>query len=371
MKRPDSHQLLSLREAYTDKNNLKRTVYILVLSSITSYFVTFILSEGLVNPNRFFNNFFKYFPAYALVIPCFGLTWGVILSAISIFFRSFLAPRLSLISSSFWRLSAVALSGFFLTFVGLIIIDRACMELFNLVMWSREWHLSVTLMGGLFGSAFAFLYYTDFEKQLLLQQAERREQDLARHQLEGELMNLNLRIRPHFFFNSLNVLASLIDKDRDQAQEFLTDLADLFRMSFTHGLEHSVARWGEEKAILTTYLTVEKMRFAGRLQWRLEVNADDADPFPAFLLQPIIENAVHHGISSSEKPGMIDIKGSHHEGHWELSVSNTLAVAAKPEIKEGHALWAIRERLKLMGGSIQLDSSQIDFVVLLNWKSKN
>lgn len=354
-------------EVFANKSFLKRLLAILLAGSITSFFVTFTLSEGFINPNKFLNNFFKFWPGYMVVIPGLGLTWGVGLSFMGTLFRAYLCPRIAEISSKSLRVCVVGVAGFLLGFLGLMAIYYACRWLFNFTMWALEWNFSVTLMGGLFGSLFAFLYYADYEKQRLLQEAEVREQELARHQIEGELMNLNLRIRPHFFFNALNTLASLIDKDRNMAQEFLADLADLFRMSFTHGQDQPTCNWHEEKAILTAYLAVENVRFIDRLQWHIDVDAPDDALFPAFLLQPLVENAVHHGISPSQSMATLNIDGAYQDGSWQICIINSLTTRVEAEIKKGHALWTIKERLKLMKGTLDIEITDEAFCVILNW----
>jgi len=337
------------------------------LCCIVSFFVTFILSEGLIRPNSFLNDFFKFWPGYLLIIPTIGAIWGIVLSTLTVYFRDYLAPRILLLKRTYLRLIVITLSSFTLGFLGLLTVNYACILTMNFYMWSRVWTLSVASISGIFGIVFGFLLYAAYQNKALLRQAEIRERELVRHRLEGDLMNLNLRIRPHFFFNALNILASLIDKDRAAAQEFLADLADLFRKSFSHGQERPLCSWIEEKEILQAYLVVEKMRFMDRLEWRLEVDAPDDAPFPAFLLQPLVENAVHHGIAPSHSTQLLVIKGHYDKGAWRIRITNSLSTPARVVVEKGHALWTIRQRLKLMRGTLTLEASDAEFSALLVW----
>ena len=367
----ENPQLPSLLQCFAPRATRRMILLMLVASPTVSFFVTFILSAGLLDPKAFFNNFFPFFMGYIWVILGSGLLWGVVLSFIGVYFRSYLSPRLFLVKNAGLRFIAIASCGFVLAFLGLMILYHACHWFFNLSMWTREWNLSVACMAGLFGMVFAFLFFADYRNKVLLQQAEMREQELGRHRLEGELMNLNLRIRPHFFFNALNTLASLIDKDTAAAQNFLADLADLFRKSFTHGQDQPICRWHEEKEILEAYLMVEQMRFPDRLTWRLQVDAPDEAPFPAFLLQPLVENAVHHGISRSQSPGSLEIMGAYKLGNWNICISNSLSAPAEVTIERGHALWTIQERLRLMKGTLSLESQEHQFQAKLKWHGQD
>jgi two-component system sensor histidine kinase AlgZ len=163
---------------------------------------------------------------------------------------------------------------------------------------------------------------------------------------EARLQALQARIRPHFLYNSLNAVLSLIRQEPKRAEAALEDLADLFRVVMGDNRELSpIAR---EVELCRQYLDLEQLRLGDRLRvaWRIDRMPRDA-LVPPLVLQPLLENAVYHGIEPRVEPGeiSIDIYSSRNQVH---------AVLRNPYAREGHhhggnkmALNNIRERLQL------------------------
>lgn len=135
-------------------------------------------------------------------------------------------------------------------------------------------------------------------------QQEAKNQQKASHNARYEA--LQARIRPHFLFNSMNIIASLIHIDQDKAEQAVEDLSDLFRSSLQdHGNSISIFR---EIELCQRYLRIEQHRLGDRLQseWNLDNLPEDLQ-IPPLTLQPIVENAVYHGIQPLEKGGMVSV----------------------------------------------------------------
>ena len=124
---------------------------------------------------------------------------------------------------------------------------------------------------------------------------------------EHEVSDLDFRIRPHFFFNSLNSVASLIVVDPLRAEEGLLDLADMFRIILTD--KRKLVPFSSEYEMASKYMTLEKMRLGDRLQddWQIG-DIDDSVLLPILTLQPLIENAIYHGIETRLAGGKVSIK---------------------------------------------------------------
>lgn len=119
--------------------------------------------------------------------------------------------------------------------------------------------------------------------------------------------SLQARIQPHFFFNTLNAIAEMVGSDPQSAEGAILDFADIVRASFKPDRFHSIA---EELELIRGYLRIEKARFGPRLSVRWAV-ADElplSSPIPALLLQPIVENALTHGLSRIERGGELEIE---------------------------------------------------------------
>ena len=177
---------------------------------------------------------------------------------------------------------------------------------------------------------------------------------LWRRQVEAEadarFQKLQARIRPHFLFNSLNTIANLIHKDADLAEELLQDLADLFRAAL--GKDGQTTTLAEEISLSHHYLNIEKQRLGERLRVEWDVDELPGDAMlPPLILQPLVENAVYHGIQPSRAPGLISIGGRYRRGQVNLSIRNTLPGDTGRERHSGGnrvALENVRQRLAAM-----------------------
>ena len=135
-----------------------------------------------------------------------------------------------------------------------------------------------------------------------------RNERLERHLAEARLEALQMQLQPHFLFNTLNAIASLIHVNPEQADKMVSRLGDLLRAALNHSHLHEVTL-AEELAFLEKYLDIEQVRFGDRLDVRYEVDDAVRDVLvPNLILQPLVENAIRHGISQRPGPGEILIR---------------------------------------------------------------
>ncbi|MFF7707394.1 histidine kinase [Pseudomonas sp. NPDC007930] len=181
-----------------------------------------------------------------------------------------------------------------------------------------------------------------------LQSQWRRQQ---RAELQARLEALQARIKPHFLFNSLNSIASLIVMAPDKAEQAVLDLSSLFRASLR--APGTVVSWADEVALSKRYLSIEHYRLGERLQlqWRIDDVPDDV-PIPQLTLQPLLENALIHGIAPRKEGGQVSIEAKYDGGVFVLSVSNPYDEAASAQVSGGtrQALANIEARLGALFG---------------------
>ena len=169
-------------------------------------------------------------------------------------------------------------------------------------------------------------------------------------QSKAEVQALKARIRPHFLFNSMNTIASLISFKPVEAEKAIEDLADLFRASLR---EQNIHTLKDEIEITRSYLDIEKLRLGDRLQisWDID-NSQIDEEIPALSLQPLAENAIYHGIEPLPDGGTIQISAKRQGDSLIIAVSNP-----SPDEKAAHtsgnqmAQENIRQRLKLVYGN--------------------
>lgn len=163
---------------------------------------------------------------------------------------------------------------------------------------------------------------------------------------EARLLALQSRIRPHFLFNSLNAVLSLIRHDPKRAELALQDLADLFRVLMSDG--RSLVRLADEIEMLERYADLEQLRLGERLRisWELDSAPQDA-LLPPLILQPLLENAIYHGVEPGTGVGDVVVRIALEGGVVRVRIANPL-LEAQPERPGNHmALDNIRERLLL------------------------
>lgn len=143
-----------------------------------------------------------------------------------------------------------------------------------------------------------------------------------RAETEARVQALQSRIRPHFLFNSMNTIASLTRSNPEKAETAIENLSDLFRVSLSDARKQ--VRLEEEIELCHRYIEIEQLRLGDRLniEWELDVPNDAM--VPALLLQPIIENAIYHGIESQSEGGNIKIKGGLNNKQIEFTLTNSL-----------------------------------------------
>ncbi|NMG66386.1 sensor histidine kinase [Azoarcus indigens] len=169
---------------------------------------------------------------------------------------------------------------------------------------------------------------------------------------EARLLALTARIRPHFLFNSINGVLGVIRSDPRRAERALEELADLFRVLMRDNRE--LVPLAEELLLCERYLDLERLRLGDRLNVRWEIDPPSGDgtgPEQALvlplLLQPLLENAVYHGIEPCEEEGEIVVRVQHRGKELRLEVDNPLSDTARQRAGNQMALDNIRERLTL------------------------
>ena len=183
----------------------------------------------------------------------------------------------------------------------------------------------------------------------LYQLHRHREQELAEAQARAQA--LQARIRPHFLFNSMNTIASLTRADPALAEQVVHDLSDLFRASLADAARPSTL--AQELELARGYLRIEQQRLGGRLRvhWDLaELPLETR--LPPLLLQPLLENAVYHGVEPSVDGGEVVVAGRFRKGVVNISVSNTLPPGAGEGARSGNRIAQrnVAERLEAFFG---------------------
>ncbi len=175
---------------------------------------------------------------------------------------------------------------------------------------------------------------------------------------DAELRALKAQINPHFLFNSLNSIAALTAVDPSKAREMCIRLSDFLRNTLGLGERESIS-WREELQLARTYLDVEQVRFGSRLKVEMNVDEDCGDcQVPPLVLQPLIENAVKHGIATMVEGGTIKLEVHIKGQQLEVSVENGFDPDSPSPRRNGLGLRNVRSRLENRFGSLASLSAQ-------------
>ncbi len=188
-------------------------------------------------------------------------------------------------------------------------------------------------------------------------EAQERELTTAQLQMrlaEASLQSLQRQLHPHFLFNTLHTISALMHRDPEAADAMLAQLSDLLRLTLERVGTQEVAL-KEELDFLEKYLEIEQTRFGERLQVKLDVHPDTLDAaVPNFLLQPLVENAVRHGIAQKIGGGRVEISSKREGEHLVLVVRDTgpgLSPDKRARLNTGVGLSNTRSRLEHLFGA--------------------
>ena len=192
-------------------------------------------------------------------------------------------------------------------------------------MWSRIFPFELTRLldwelitgAAIIGIAHAFFYYTETQHRAV------REAQLETRLVEAQLQTLQRQLHPHFLFNTLHAISALMHRDVAAADRTLAQLSDLLRITLDSVTRPEI-HLGEELEFLEKYVQIEQVRLGDRLVIKFDVDPDTLDAMvPALILQPLVENAIKHGIAPSGRPGRVTVAARREAEMLVMTVTDT------------------------------------------------
>ncbi len=297
------------------------------LCSASAVFALVLVAELLALVLVLADSSLQQFDWGQLALTSILVQWVVLLSAALLCpLRGYLGRCPPLLAGSLSYGLVLAVTGVFSALGQWFLLAAPALDL-----WQLAENLAVAAVFA--GIALRYLY---LQQQLSWQQ---------RAELQSRIQALQSRIRPHFLFNSMNSIASLIESDPATAERVVEDLSDLFRSSLA---EPALVSVSDELAVARRYIGIEQLRLGERL--RLDWQLGDYPPearVPSLLLQPLLENAIYHGIQPISEGGTVEVRIVENDRRLELSVRNPVAPPSAAGQRRGNsmALNNIRHRL--------------------------
>jgi signal transduction histidine kinase len=240
----------------------------------------------------------------------------------------------------------------------------APMQLLQLIDWELLAGMGVVAL------AHAVFYYRETQDRAL------REANLETRLMEAQLTALQQQLQPHFLFNTLHAISTLMHRDVDLADKVLVRLSDLLRITLESGHRKEIPL-SEELDFIRKYLDIEKMRIGDRLTMTLEIDPESLDcQVPTLILQPLVENAVKYGVAPHTGPGHIEIRTSRRNGQMTLSVSDNGPGPVTDERVRPGGIGLANTRARLLhhfgdDGDLQLDRRPDGFIATLTFPCRN
>jgi signal transduction histidine kinase len=200
------------------------------------------------------------------------------------------------------------------------------------------------------GASYALGYYRESRARAI------RAANLETRLVQARLKTLEAELHPHFLFNTLHAISTLVHTQPDAADRMISRLSDLLRITFSRS-DAACVTLHEELEFLQKYLEIEQTRFQDRLTVDYDVDPDTLDAeVPRLILQPLVENAIKHGVSLQIGPGIVSVGSRHDNGRLCLTVRDNgvgLTRATRARLHGGVGLSNTRDRLECLYGSDQ------------------
>ncbi len=214
--------------------------------------------------------------------------------------------------------------------------------LFNLTL---RFHRNILTYGAIVGLTQGVRYYIAYRDRLL------QESILEKQLAEARFQAVQLQLQPHFLFNTMHTVSSLIHTEPDTAQRMLVRLSELLRLTLTERdvQEHPLK---DELSLVEKYLEIEKIRFDDKLNITLDITDETRNTnVPNLILQPLVENSIKHGIERSSAPGTISISSRTKNDTVVIEIRNTGPIRSGPKNFLGIGLSATTARLHQLYGN--------------------
>jgi len=289
----------------------------------------------------------------------FYYLWALVTPAILSLARRFPIERahwkkpllIHLAASAILSALQLLLAGAFLHALAGVTANRADSFWTALAQFFRlNFHANILTYWALVGLAWGIDTYGKYRDRELA--ASRLETQLA----QAELGALKMQLQPHFLFNTLNAIAALLKSNPDAAEGMIVQLSDFLRLTLKNTGRPDVSL-REELEFVERYLAIEKTRFADRLSTRFRIRSEVLDArVPNLLLQPLVENAIRHGIAKDRRAGRLEVSATHEHGRLLLRVTDDGPGAPPGRVTEGIGLSNTRDRLRhLFGDAYSLE----------------
>ncbi len=305
-------------------------VYVVIIDTLIALFLS---ATGISHP----------FAINLLMSQCYGLSIFAIVSLLLSVFKPWKKPALMVL------ILAVSLAGGLV--IGGLLGFFILRQVFSITLTQHGANIPQTIVLVLaIGVTVTYFFYSKAllkADKALIQQERITRLSSEKEALEATLRLLQAQIEPHFLFNTLSNVLSLIDTDPVKGKRMLSDLIHYLRTSLSRTLPNTTTL-GQEMEMVRTYLSIQQVRMGERLSFVIDLPVALSEyPLPPMLLQPLVENAIKHGLEPLVEGGEVFVGASEEDGKVRITIADTGAGLSSYE-QAGIGLANVRERIRLI-----------------------
>jgi two-component system, LytTR family, sensor kinase len=327
-------QKLSFKEGGLLRTNIKYGVMGIIVGVVLSLFFSLINPSGFQLKNALLNILFSFFITISIA------------NIVALTQKYFNTSKIS-----FWKFILLYyLCNLIGLFIGIelsyLIVSFLFDFKYSLANHINDYKFS-TFISLVIGTLILLYNFQRVNAETILKAKEMDLVKLNQLKTEAELQALQAKINPHFLYNALNSIISLIHEDANKAEDMTLKLSKLFRYSI-NTLEENFSSIKDELEILNAYLDIEKVRFGNRIEFKIEVDDHLLNhQIPRFLLQPLVENALKHGLKDSVQNGILKLTISQQNDQLEIYIHDN-GHPFPDEITAGYGLKSTYDKLELL-----------------------
>ena len=325
---------LSFKEGSLLRANIKYGIIGILVGVCLSIFLGILNTEGFKIKNALLNILFSFFITLSIS------------NVIAIVQRYFTTEKIG-----FWKFVLVYylcnLGGLFIGVeLSYLIVSFIFDVKYNIANHASDYRFT-TLFALIIGTVILLFHFQRVNAETALKAKEMDLVKLKQLKTQAELQALQAKINPHFLYNALNSIVSLIHEDTDKAEDMTLKLSKLFRYSI-NTLEENFSTVKEEIEILNAYLDIEKVRFGKRIDFTIAVEDELLNKsIPRFLLQPLVENALKHGLKDVLEQGILKVVIAKRENNIEIFIFDN-GYLFPDELLDGYGLQSTYDKLELL-----------------------
>lgn len=252
-------------------------------------------------------------------------------------------------------MASILVPSVFIMLLGLVVDETSPFVVNPLVFWAKPSTLLLLIV--LLAALRVFYNIINYRTQSLVNQKDVEIATMKELKNQAELNALHSRINPHFLYNALNAIASLAHVDADKTERMALGLSDLFRYAINKE-DKTFVTVAEELEMVKKYLDIEKTRFGDRLSYDIKVDDSTKEQqIPIFLIQPLVENAVKHGLSVMKDRGVVVVEVKQHQQDLIIEVYDNGPDFPTAPVS-GYGLQNLHDKLRILYG----DNASINWV---------